>query len=187
MHVWRIAVLVQRTAGAQRCAQNGAGGGAGPSSSPPSTAHQPLCNRRILSPNRCSNHQSPFGNRCRSPREVLEWLYTVGGGGGTPPNGPPPPDQSDHSGKNEISHWENLVGPFLAHKLLGPSHPSPFLSSIHPCEAPLSSLPQAHPCSTSPCCPSRSPLQASRGADIQGTRGQTSALPRASSERGHAS
>ena len=30
-------------------------------------------------------------------------------------------------GKNEIYHWESLVGPFLVHKLLGPTPPpSPF-------------------------------------------------------------
>ena len=35
-----------------------------------------------------------------SPRQVLEWLYTVGGGGVPPPGPPsPPPDQSDHRGK----------------------------------------------------------------------------------------
>ena len=41
---------------------------------------------------------------------------------------PPPPslsDQSGHRGKNEICRWENLVRPFLVHKLLGPSPPPP--------------------------------------------------------------
>ena len=28
-------------------------------------------------------------------------------------------------GKNEIYNRENLVGPFLVHKLLGPRHPLP--------------------------------------------------------------
>ena len=28
-------------------------------------------------------------------------------------------------GKNDIYNWENLVTPFLVHKLLGPSHPPP--------------------------------------------------------------
>ena len=59
-------------------------------------------------------------------RELVERPYTVGGGGGPPPPGPPPPpDQRDHSGKNKIYERENLVGPFLVHKLLGPIPPSP--------------------------------------------------------------
>ena len=42
-----------------------------------------------------------------------------------PPEGVPFPDQSDHRGKNEVYHWENLVGPFLVHKILGPRPPLP--------------------------------------------------------------
>ena len=57
-------------------------------------------------------------------REVLEWPYTVGGGGGTPPPPDAPPHQSDR-GKNEIYNRENLIGPFLVHKILGPSPPLP--------------------------------------------------------------
>ena len=63
------------------------------------------------------------------PREVLEWPYTAGGGG-VPWTPLPPPDQSDHSGKNETYHQENLVGPFLIHNLLGPRPPLP------PCQPP---------------------------------------------------
>ena len=38
----------------------------------------------------------------------------------------PPPDQSDHGvKKNEINHWENLIGPFLVHKPLPPPPPRP--------------------------------------------------------------
>ena len=50
------------------------------------------------------------------------------------PNGPPPPPQTKVTivGKSEIYRWENLVGPFLVHKLLGPrpppSSPLPYTS-----------------------------------------------------------
>ena len=63
-------------------------------------------------------------------REELEWPYTVGGGSLYPP--PPAPDHRHHCEKNEIYHWEYLVGPFLEHKLLG-SRPPPLSSLlIHP-------------------------------------------------------
>ena len=48
-----------------------------------------------------------------TPREVLEWPHSAGGGGC-------PPLQSDHRGKNEICHWENLTGPFVVHDFLPP-------------------------------------------------------------------
>ena len=51
-----------------------------------------------------------------TPREVLGWLYTIGGGGVTPP---PPQTKVTIVGKNEIDHWEHLVGPFLGDNLLG--------------------------------------------------------------------
>ena len=39
---------------------------------------------------------------------------------------PPPADQSDHrGGKNEIYDGENLVGPYLVHKVLDPRPPLP--------------------------------------------------------------
>ena len=48
-----------------------------------------------------------------------QWLYTIGGG--------VPPLQTEVTivGNNEIYRWENLVGPFLVHKLLGPRPPPP--------------------------------------------------------------
>ena len=43
-------------------------------------------------------------------RPEIEYFF---GNGARPPDPPPPPDGSDHCGeKNEIYHWENLVGPF---------------------------------------------------------------------------
>ena len=33
--------------------------------------------------------------------------------------GPPPPDPKIYFGEDEICHWENLVEPFLVHKILG--------------------------------------------------------------------
>ena len=38
---------------------------------------------------------------------------------------PPPPTKVTIVGKNEVYHWENLVGPFVIHKLLGPRPPPP--------------------------------------------------------------
>ena len=37
--------------------------------------------------------------------------------GGYPPH---PQTKVTIAGKNEIYHWENLFGPFLVHRLLGP-------------------------------------------------------------------
>ena len=45
--------------------------------------------------------------------EVLEWPYTAGGA-------PPAPTKGTIAGKKEMYHWENLVGPFLVHKLPPP-------------------------------------------------------------------
>ena len=45
--------------------------------------------------------------------------------GGCPP---PPPTKGAIMGKNEIYRWENLVGPFLVHKLSGPKPPPPLPS-----------------------------------------------------------
>ena len=42
---------------------------------------------------------------------------------------PRPPTKATIVRKNEIYHWENLVGPFLVHKPLVPRPPSPLLSS----------------------------------------------------------
>ena len=38
---------------------------------------------------------------------------------------PPPQTKVTIVGQNEIYRWENLVGPFLVHKLLGPRPPPP--------------------------------------------------------------
>ena len=50
---------------------------------------------------------------CVCDPEALECPYTVGGRGVTPPWTPPPKIKVTIVGKNEIYHWENLVGPFL--------------------------------------------------------------------------
>ena len=52
-------------------------------------------------------------------RGVSEWPYAIGGGGGVPP----PKTQVTIVGK--IYHWENLVGPFLLHRFLGPPPSTP--------------------------------------------------------------
>ena len=56
---------------------------------------------------------------------VFRIIHNRGGGSPTPP-----PFQTLVTivGKNEINRWENLVGPFLVHTLLGPSPPPP----VHP-------------------------------------------------------
>ena len=57
-------------------------------------------------------------------RELLEWTYTGRGGEVSPPAPPPPsPVQSDHSGNNEMYHWENLAGPFFSTKFWIPYPP----------------------------------------------------------------
>ena len=43
--------------------------------------------------------------------------------GGAPLNPLPPQTKVTIVGKNEIYNWENLVGPFLVRKLLGPRPP----------------------------------------------------------------
>ena len=43
-----------------------------------------------------------------------------------------PPSKGTIVGKNEICRWENLVGPFLVHKLVGPSPPPPVSSDTPP-------------------------------------------------------
>ena len=50
--------------------------------------------------------------------------------------GPPPPPETKVTivGNNEIYKRENLVGPFLVHKLLGPRPPTPPLFKLHLCE-----------------------------------------------------
>ena len=55
--------------------------------------------------------------------ELSQWPYTVGGGGVPLPGPPPPQTKVTIVGKNEIYNWENLIGPFLVHKLLGPRPP----------------------------------------------------------------
>ena len=42
-----------------------------------------------------------------------------------PPPPLPPPQTNGHSGKNEMYKRENLIGPFLVRKLLGPRPPPP--------------------------------------------------------------
>ena len=66
--------------------------------------------------------------RCLWDRQVLGWRYAVGGGGYSAPLDPPPPLQTKVIivGQNEICHQENLVGPFLVHKFLGPRPPPLF-------------------------------------------------------------
>ena len=50
---------------------------------------------------------------------------------------PPSPDQSDRRGKkNEIYNRENVVGPLLVHKLLGPNPPSPSKDALPEAYAP---------------------------------------------------
>ena len=58
-------------------------------------------------------------------RITLERPTTIGGA-------PPPPTQSKVTivGKNEICHSENLVGPFLVHKLWVPEPPSTVLFEV---------------------------------------------------------
>ena len=47
-----------------------------------------------------------------------------------PPRTPPPPETKvSIVGKNEVYHWENLVGPFLLYNFLAPRTPPPPLSS----------------------------------------------------------
>ena len=65
--------------------------------------------------------------------DVLERLTT---GGGAPPPSPPrwtplPQTKVIIVGKKESYRWENLVGPFLVHKLLGPRSP-PSSLLMHP-------------------------------------------------------
>ena len=71
---------------------------------------------------------------CTTWRFALERPTTIGA---PPLLGPPPPPRTKVTivGKNEIYGTENLIGPFLVHKLLGPSPPPrppapPVLSSI---------------------------------------------------------
>ena len=59
-------------------------------------------------------------------QDMLEWLTIKGG----PP--PPPKTKVTTVGKNDIYHWKHLVGPFLVHKLSGPS-PAPPPPLIHRC------------------------------------------------------
>ena len=55
---------------------------------------------------------------CPAASLTLEWLTAVG-------EAPPPPQTKvTIVGKNKIYRRENLTGPFLVHKLLGP-RPSP--------------------------------------------------------------
>ena len=49
-------------------------------------------------------------------REVLEWPHTIGGA---------PQTKVTTVGKNEIYNRENLVGPFLVHKIWVPDPPPP--------------------------------------------------------------
>ena len=42
-----------------------------------------------------------------------------------PPRPRPPQTKVTIAGTNEIYRWEDLVGPFLVHKLLGPKPPAP--------------------------------------------------------------
>ena len=61
--------------------------------------------------------------------DVLERLTAIEGAP-PPPRTPPLQTKVTIVGKNEIYRWENFVGPFLLHTLLGPSPPSlPLLSS----------------------------------------------------------
>ena len=60
--------------------------------------------------------------------------------GGKPPPGPRPPLQTKVTiaGKSKMYHWENLVRPFLGHKLLGPKPPFPPFSCFPAPPLPLS-------------------------------------------------
>ena len=57
----------------------------------------------------------------------------------TPPP-PPPRTKGTITGENEICNWENLIGPLLVHKVVGPKPPPALLSPGQqtPCRAPPS-------------------------------------------------
>ena len=61
------------------------------------------------------------------PQGVFRMIKTQAGGGGGSPKTPSPPPQTKVTivGRNETYNWENLVEPFLVHKLLGPKPPLP--------------------------------------------------------------
>ena len=42
-----------------------------------------------------------------------------------PPPPSPPQTKVAIAGNNKIYHWENLIGPFAVHTLLGPRPPPP--------------------------------------------------------------
>ena len=65
----------------------------------------------------CSVIVSPSKQASNPGREVLEWPYTIGGGG------VPAQTKVTIVRKNGIYSRENLVGPFLVHKFLGPRSP----------------------------------------------------------------
>ena len=60
---------------------------------------------------------------------------------------PPPQTKVPNVGKNEICCWENLIGPFLVHKFLGPRPPPPSLFSLRP-PPPVQHSPGAPCCGT---------------------------------------
>ena len=66
------------------------------------------------------------------------------GGGRLPPK-PPPQTKVTIVGKNEIYNKENLVGPFLVHKIFGSQTPSPPPPSAQQTPCPLLSSPCARP------------------------------------------
>ena len=73
------------------------------------------------------------GGDLLTPRTLCPGKYWPGrtpqeeGGAPPPPWASPPPPKTKGTivGENEIHRWENLVGPFSVHKVLGPRTPPP--------------------------------------------------------------
>ena len=95
-----------------------------PRSPPPPTG-----SLTVATPTGCTGHGSvlctpPMG--CVPLGKYMERPHTAPGGPPPPLDNPPPPQTKvTIAGRTEVYRWENLVGPFLVHKLLGP-RPLPF-------------------------------------------------------------
>ena len=76
---------------------------------------------------------------CPGPRKETTTRRIVTQGDPFPPK--PPPPQTKVTIVGEIYNRENLIGPFLGHKLLGPSPPPPPQKA--PCTAPTNCAPHA--------------------------------------------
>ena len=86
---------------------------------PPPTAnrHQPppIANRHVSLPSSLAQLYSRTADNHKSP---------------PPHRDRPPPDQSDHRGKSEMYHWENLVRPFSGTQTFRISESPPPISSL---------------------------------------------------------